>query len=790
MILLFALAALLFLFTFVSSPYRTVFLCPLFLASGMFLEIHSRHSSELAVMAEQRMQVNIVGTVLEPSSETEGTARIRVRVEDLLAPRTGVGGGERLVLTVFKPVEGYSPGQRILFPARLRPFRNFKNPGHYDYERTMKLAGFACAASVSDGRRIVSMGKGSLGFPLDQLEGARRPVRDLLMRRLAPEQAALFRALILGEKRGIGEELRERFNRAGLGHVLAVSGLHVALVAWFTFSLCMRALSLSYRLALAADIRRTAAALTCLPVMAYGCLTGLEVSCQRAMIMVMVFLFSIILGKEKETWSTLSLAALLVLAVEPAALFSISFHLSFSAVVGILWLGPSLQKVLTSPARREGKTVGYASRFYVYFADITAVTIAATIFLLPITCYYFQRFSLTVIPANLTVLPVLGLLLLPMGLLAALCLALSTALGEVLIEGAAWVLERMMDYVAFWGSWSWSEVWVMSPNAPEVMLLYVLMFFLFYCFRFAWARRGIIVVLLFLAGDMAYWVQRNFHNPHLKVSFLDVGQGSAALVQFPGKERMLIDGGGFSRGRLDVGKAIIAPYLLRSKITRIDYLVLTHPQIDHMGGLGFIASHFKPREFWHNGEKAETTVYRQLMETLRRANVQVLSPADWEGERKIGEATVTLLHPKGDDEERGLNPNDKSLVLKLNHQGRTLLFPGDLEGAGEDKVVLRAGPNLRSEVLVVPHHGSRTSCTSTFLEHVRPSVCVISVGEGNFFGFPSNEVLKRLEGLGCAVFRTDRDGAVETALTPEGCVVRTFVKGKEKGTARSGPLSN
>ena len=334
--LFFATAVLLFLFVFVPSSGRITVLVLLFMSAGMFLETHRRPVSDLADLAEDRLPVTIVGTVLEPSFHSEETARVTVTVEGVLEPKTGNGRGEKLVVTVFKPVASYFPGQRILFPARLRPFRNFNNPGRYDYEQAMKLGGFGCAASVSDGRRIVPMGKGHLGFPLDQLEALRKPIRAFFQKNLTPGQATLFQALVLGEKQAIGKELREPFNRAGLGHVLAVSGLHVALVAWFAFTLCVRLLSLSYRLALVSDIRKIAAALTCVPVMAYAGLTGFEVSCQRAMIMVLAFLFSMILGKEKERWSTLAIAGLTVLAMDPAALFSISFQLSFCAVVGIL----------------------------------------------------------------------------------------------------------------------------------------------------------------------------------------------------------------------------------------------------------------------------------------------------------------------------------------------------------------------------------------------------------------------------------------------------------------------
>ena len=783
-----AVAAFSVFFFFLPFSLRQAALFPLFLFFGMFLEHHSRSPSDLMDLAERGARVTILGTVLAPPFESEKRARIAVRVEEVFDSPSEKGRGEKILVTVFKPAGEYCPGERILFPARLRLFRNFNNPGRHDYEQAMKLSGFACAASVSEGKSIVPMGKGRLGFPLEQLEAFRKPLRDFLKKNLPPDRASLLRALILGEKQGIGPELRGSFNRVGLGHVLVVSGLHVALVAWLAFTAFVRLLSLSYRLALLLDVRRLAAALTCLPVVAYACLAGLEVSCQRAMIMVMVFLFSMILGKEKETWSTLALAGLVVLALEPASLFSISFQLSFFAVIGILWLGPPLRNILSLPARGEEVRRPLFKRFYLYFADLTAVTVAATVFLLPLTTYFFHRFSWMVIPANLTVLPVLGLLVLPLGLCASATFALSTSLAGIVLKAAAWGLERMMDYVAFWGSWPRSEAWVIAPNGPEVVLLYGLMFFTFLAVRFGWARRGLVVVLVLLAGDIAYWVHRNFYNPNLRVTFLDVGQGNAALIQFPGKERMLIDGGGFSGGLFDAGKMIVAPFLLRAKIARIDYLVLSHPDTDHMDGLRFIASHFRPKEFWHNGERPELPAHKELMEALGLKKVPMFSPGQWKESRMIGNVAVALLHPEEGDEGRGLKLNDRSLVVKLTYQGKSFLFPGDLEKAGEENVVLRAGAGLRSDVLLAPHHGSRTSYSMAFLDQVRPGVCVISAGSGNPFAFPNIEVMNRLEGMGCRVFRTDQDGAVEVIVGREGGMVRTFLKEKQEGTGRSGPF--
>jgi competence protein ComEC len=785
-LLVVALSALIF---FLPSHLRQPAVFPLFVFFGMFLGQHSQPSSNLADLAASRARFTIIGTVLAPPSEGEQRARIALRVEEILGLEGEERGrGEKIMVTVFNPAGEHFAGQRILFPARLRPFRNFNNPGSHNYARAMKMSGFACAASVSDGRRIVPMGRGGLGFPMDQIEGFRKPLRDFFKERLSPHHVPLLRALILGEKQGIGPELRASFNRAGLGHVLVVSGLHVALVAWFAFAVLVRLLSLSYRLALFLDIRRLAAALACFPVLAYACLAGFGVSCQRATIMVIVFLLSVILGKEKETWSTLAIAGLAVLAVEPASLFSISFQLSFLAVTGILWLGPPLRKLLSFPAGGTERRPALLNRLYLYFADLTSVTVAATVFLLPLTVFYFHRFSWTVVPANLTVLPLLGLVVLPFGLVGTALFPVSTSLAEVFLRAGAWGLDRMMDYVLFWGSWSWSEAWVIAPNSLEVLLLYGVMFFAFFALRFGWARRGLVVVLLLLAANIGYWVHRNFYDSRLKVTFLDVGQGNAALIQFPGRERMLIDGGGFSGGHFDVGERVVGPFLLRAKITRIDYLVLSHPDTDHMDGLRFIASHFRPREFWHSGEKAELPAHRELMETLRLKKVPMFSPGLWKEDRTIGGVAVSVLHPEGGDQRRGLRLNDRSLVVKLTYQGKSFLFPGDLERGGEERAVLRAGRALKSDVLLAPHHGSKTSCSQRFLDHVKPRVCVISTGPGNPFSFPNVEVVERLERLGCVVFRTDRDGAVEVVIGRDGGVVRPFLRKNQKGTAPSGPF--
>jgi competence protein ComEC len=742
----------------------------LFFFAGSLLELNNRQSSELVALAERQERVTIEGTILEPPVLREETVTMVVRVDRLHGMESGKAAGEKIRVTIYKPQTALALGDRILFPAKLRPFRNFNNPGRYDYALAMEIRGLSCAASVTEGRRIVPMGKGDLGFPFELLERARRPIREFFAERLSPRNQALFQALILGEQEGVRPDLRELFTVTGLGHVLSVSGLHVALVAWLSFALIKRVLSLSYEWALRIDLRKAAALFTSIPVVAYTCLAGFQVPSQRSMMMVLAFLFSMILAREKDVWSTLALAALVVLAADPQSIFTISFQLSFLAVVGILWLAPGIFSLISFKAYDIRKGVLY--RFYGYFCGLASVTISAMLFLLPVTSFYFHRVSLVSLLANMTALPVMGVCILPLGLLAAACLPLSQALANSILAVASWGLDRMMDYVDYWSGFSWTEVQVFRPNFMEILLFYGFLFCLLSLKQLRWARVGFVLVLLILAGDITYWSYRTHFNPSLKVTYLDVGQGNAALIQFPGSERMLIDGGGFPGSDFDIGEMVIAPFLLRSKILRIDTLVMTHPEADHMNGLLYIAEHFRPREFWYNGEQLEFPSFRELMALLEAKGIRSRTAAELKEGREICGALVELLHPVGGPLSK--KSNDNSLVMRISSGGTSFLFPGDLEAAGEQLLISRSGSKLKSDVLLVPHHGSRSSSSKPFLEAVTPKVCIISSGQGNPFGFPSHEILGRLGAQGCRILRVDEVGAIEVSAAQGGFQIRTF----------------
>ena len=752
--------------------------------SAMLLTVLENHPTKLEALAQDYSKTTLEGMVLKPAKiSRKGVTRVEILAKNVNHDGVVSPINEWLNLTIYRNAPWLETGDKIRFTARLRPFRNFNNPGNFDYQRSMKLRGIACAASVSDGNRITRLGKGPLPFPKNLIETMQKPVRNLFAARLKKRDAGIFKALILGERQGIEPGIREMFNRTGLGHMLAVSGLHIGLIGWLSYYLFSWALSRSYRIAVTFDIRKLAAVFTCFPIVGYTLLAGMQVSSQRAMIMALAFLGSLVSNRERDIWSTLALAGILILLLDPNALLSISFQLSFTAVAGILWWMPPLLKKLRSRAPEQGKKPDVLKKFSGYFLSIFAVSLAATFFLLPVTCYYFHRISLVSLPANLTTVPILGFWVIPMGLLSAIILPLSQQAATLFIQAGAWGLDLMMVIIRFWADVPMASIWMFTPNFFEILLFYGLLFCLYFSGRVPWSRIALALVIALIVGDVLYWTHRTVFNRTLEVTFLDVGKGNAALISFPGGKKMLIDGGGFSGSDFDTGKMVVAPFLWHNKIGKVDYLVMSHPEADHMNGLRFIAKEFQPEEFWHNEDQVKTQSFKELMGIIHDKKIKEMLPPDLKEGIRINGVLVEILHPMPEvindrPGKNGRNLNNNSLVLRISYAGKSFLFPGDLEKEGEQEILSNSDKEIQSHVLLVPHHGSKTSSSKAFLEKVKPNICVVSAGKSPSRKSPHPVVHKRLLEMGCKVLSIAKTGAVTIRVEKDRFEVETFLNGK------------
>jgi competence protein ComEC len=265
------------------------------------------------------------------------------------------------------------------------------------------------------------------------------------------------------------------------------------------------------------------------------------------------------------------------------------------------------------------------------------------------------------------------------------------------------------------------------------------------------------------------------------VTFMDVGQGDAILVEFPKGTKMSIDGGGLYDDRFDIGKQVIAPVLWNKKIRRLDHVVLTHPDPDHVKGLNFILSHFSVDQFWESGFPSQSEPYLELEKTLWEKRIPRLSQNEsGSSPPEIAGVRLSVLNPAlpaGPGFPRG-PANNQSLVLKLDFKNVTILLTGDIEREAEYRI-LRAGHSVRAKVMKVPHHGSFSSSSEAFLDQVKPVYAILSVGERRVGRLPHPEVLKRYEERGIRIFRTDRDGAVTVTTDGEGIDVQTYLRGAQ-----------
>jgi competence protein ComEC len=645
------------------------------------------HVSRLALPREARVEARLVD---EPVRWTAERARLLVEAERV----DGASRSGTLQLTAYGPLPPLAAGQRISVAARLDRPLGFRNPGTFDYAERLLRHGITVVGTV----RADSI------TPLDARDPAwptrvKRQAVAAMRESLPPTSAALLAGLLLGERTDLPSDVDAAFRRAGVYHVLAVSGFNVALVASTVWAL----------LALARAPRRVAALGALLVVVGFAMVVGSQPSVLRATLMAVLVLLALLLERDAAVLNSLALAAVVILALRPADLHDPGFQLSFAATAGIV-LAPL-------PRRR--------------LAAALAVSTAAQLAVLPIGLAHFNQLSPIGVFANLAVVPLAGVASV-LGLVAIAAGLLSATLAGWLFAAAWPVLLLLRGAVAAAAAVPGAVIHLPAPGLVAIAS-YVAALALG---LIAWHLRGthlrlarrlaaVAGVLFALSALATLWPALRPADGRLRVTVLDVGQGDAIVVEGPDGRTLLVDAGAGGPYRLDAGERVVAPFLWNRGVLRLEAVVVTHADADHAGGIPAVRARFTVRNSW-DGADAPLV---------------------------LGGAVITPLAaaPGG--------RNDAARVLRVDFGRASIFLASDVETAGEQALAASGAP-LGATVLKVPHHGSRTSSGPALLSAVRPSVAVISVGARNSYGHPDPGVLARLAATGAAVYRTDRDGAV------------------------------
>jgi competence protein ComEC len=674
-----------------------------------------------------------------------------------------------LILTVYHDSvkQAVSPllfGEHITFNSKIRAIRNFSNPGGYDYKFRMRLKGIT-GSVYANSRFIVQSGPVNSDFFARVMQIVQR-IRDRFSSHVAKavqstderqpdfftnQARAVLTALVTGQKEMIHVITRDNFSKAGLSHILAVSGLHMSLVGLGFFSVFIFILNRQPTFVITGLAKKTSGLLTLLPLTAYAFFAGFSPSTQRALIMAAVFLTSFLIEKEKDPLNTLYFAASLILLIDPGALFSISFQLSFVCVFFIISGFIFLRQIWGMPKNKWIKRV----------LVMILTTVFAGIGAAPVTAFYFNMFPMVQVGTNFVMIPVLGFFCLPLGLAGLVSMDLWPGLAHLLLTLDIHILSYCLQGVYWIAGLDWTWTRVVTPRPIEISLYYALIL----CLGFAIMKKNkgavYLIFLLIVAGIISagQGILKRFNPGKLVVHTLDVGQGNAAVIITPDGKTLLIDAGGFGgRSTFDTGRYLVGPFLWQSWIKTLDTVILTHPDSDHMNGLPFIFENFKVRQWIKNHDISSSGVFRHLMQIAGKKGVSINIPGPDPCRILWDQVKISIL---GRD---GMNPgahnNNNSLVTRIDFLSFSILFPGDIEEKREIELVNKKDFNLKSDVLMAPHHGSCSSSSELFLDKVGPSEVIISCGYRNRHKFPCRTVLQRYRRNRIAVFRTDLMGAV------------------------------
>ncbi len=636
-------------------------------------------------------------------------------------------------------------GKVVWLNGNLQSLQAPRNPHEFDYRQYLLLNNIYSRMFLQCEDDILISDLSGNWVLAKLVYSAREWISKMLDMLVGGEEAKILKGLVIGERSEMTPEVKTAFINSGLMHILAVSGFNVGLVTvifWTIFSF--------FRFS-----DKVRAVLTSVALIWFMYLTGAQPPVVRAVIMAIIIIGAKAMELKSDLYNTVAVAAMIFLLVDAKGLFDVGFQLSFAAVISLAYIYPKVSNLSnTLPDQLKNNLI------VKYLIASIAVSLAATIGTLPLTAYYFHKIPIIGIGLNLVAVPLSGILL-AIGFTVSAMTAISTWLGSVFAEVASILSSILLTLTTWGGNLSFAFIPI-RINLLTVIGLFMGIIALFEFHRKI-VRKWSMILLFVILNFFIYW-GIIFDKPDaLKVTFLDVGQGDAIFVEFPNGKNMLVDAGPKSF-TADAGRRFIIPLLNSKGIKRIDALVVSHPDADHLGGVPTIFRNIEVGEVIDPGILCQSSLcdeYERLIDSLEIDRIFTL------GGTMIDESNdyrIYILHPTGEfipqQFAAGYGSNNQSIVLKIVYGKTSLLLTGDTEREAESYLTKCFGDFLKSDVLKVAHHGSSSGTTMNYLRKIQPSKAIISVGTNNRFGHPSKDVLERLKEIGCEYYRTDESGAI------------------------------
>ena len=630
-------------------------------------------------------------------------------------------------------------------------YRNFSSSGLDQYLKSQNIHNRAFTKSPMLIKKLKSGGK--ISFPRIMSIIRRKLQRGIEHHFSDPRdsslssQGAVVEALLLGERGRMDPEISYSLQNAGIFHLFAISGAHIAIISFLLFSL--------FRFLRLPD--RANYLLLIFFLLFYASLVEGRPSVMRATIMALAFLIGKLIWRNVNLLNTLAISAFILLMLNPANLFSLGFQLTFAATLSIILFFP--------------KVINYLPRLPLRISEIFALSLTAQMAVLPFVALSFNRITFSALILNFAAIPLVGLIM-ACGYNFLLITMMSPLLAGMLAKFIYFLVSFLITTSHLLDPIPGLSLRIPTPSPFVVLGYFFTLGLLLIPIKI---KRQKIILSVCYAIFLGLLVTYPFpsHSKTLKLTFIDVGQGDSILVEFPGTKKMLIDGGGTPEDIFDIGDRIVSPFLWEKGIKKVHYLVLTHAHPDHMNGLKAVARNFKIEEFWEAFSPKDNRAYAELRRRLPNSTAcrRMFSGLV----ENIDGVKIEILNPPRANPIVSKILNDQSLVLRISYGQTAFLLTSDI-GKKVEKELVRSFHTLQSDVLKSPHHGSNSSSSEEFLTATAPRFLIITVGAGNRYNLPDPVVIDRYQKIGAKIYRTDHMGAVEISSDGQDLSFRTASK--------------
>ena len=703
--------------------------------------------------------LEIVGTIISNPMDKQYKNQYILKVEKINENKSYKN--TNLQLNVKKEEKLLSYGDKIIIKGNFEEASSARNEGGFDYKQYLKSKNVYGIISV-DKKDIKLIKKNNVDV-IDLLANkVSNSMKIKIEQNLSNETSKLLSGILIGNKNNLQKEIQEDFRNSSLSHVLAISGMHVSYIM----------LGITFVINKMKFNKKISKIITIFILLFFIILTGKTASVTRACFMSSYIILASLFHKKAHVLASISISLLIILIINPYLILDIGLQLSYGGTIGIVLIYPILKKLKKKKEDKNSKFKKIIHKVKEKILDIILITISANLVIFPIVLFHYNTISFTFIISNLLISPIIGIIII-LGFISVFASYIISPISKVMFLILQTFLNLLIKIAHFCAELPFSKVYFPTPKIYVIIIYYVFLIFIIL------ARNKIIVVkkinkkiiIIFVIIIIILNLILNFIPKTFTISFIDVGQGDSMLISTPKGKKILIDGGG-SRDEesFNIGKQTLIPYLLNKGITKLDYILISHFDSDHVGGILSVLEELKVEKVIIC-EQEENENYRRFKEIVKNKKIKVYVVKKGDNVKIEENILLNILWPKDEKiKENAINNN--SIVAKLNYKNFSILLTGDIEKIAENEILKEYENSniLNANILKVAHHGSKSSSINEFLEKVKPQIALIGVGEKNTFGHPNEGVLKRLENINTKIYRTDKKGEITIKINRKGCI--------------------